>query len=256
MKRVVTLESIMYHLDCDLTEAVESITGVEPHYRGEMLADALGKYITLGDFSSVGILEAEVRTANMEARTSHDKANLKIIELEGLVAKDPLTGLLNRRGFENEAGPIYLVEKRGGNPMSVLMVDGDYFKKINDNYGHDVGDTVLKYLADEFRSGVRESDSVARWGGEEFVILLPNTDLIRASKLGAKINNSIKSKRAPHGEFYTVSIGAAEVDMNHGDAMGAINEAIGESDKALYWVKVEGGRDGTAYFDGKEFRKV
>jgi len=167
-------------------------------------------------------------------------------ELQELAYYDPLTGLPNRRFFFEHASLIFEEVKRYEKPLSLFVIDIDHFKKINDTYGHDVGDLVLKTFADVLRGIVRKSDICARFGGEEFVVLLPNTDLEGARVLAERIRATVAKNPVEHGSIvivFTVSIGISQ----YRKGMQNIDELIKEADIALYRAK-EGGRNRVEVF--------
>jgi len=167
-------------------------------------------------------------------------------ELQELAYYDPLTGLPNRRFFFEHASLIFEEVKRYEKPLSLLVMDIDHFKKINDTYGHDVGDLVLKTFAGVLRGIVRQSDICARFGGEEFVVLLPNTDLEGAKVLAERIRTAVAKNMVEHGSIvivFTVSIGISQ----YRKGMQSIDELIKEADIALYRAK-EGGRNRVEVF--------
>ncbi len=167
-------------------------------------------------------------------------------ELQELAYYDPLTGLPNRRFFFEHASLIFEEAKRYEKPLSLLIMDIDRFKKINDTYGHDVGDLVLKTFAGVLRGIVRKSDICARFGGEEFVVLLPNTDLDGAKVLAERIRTTVAKNMVEHRSIvivFTVSIGASQ----YRKGMQSIDELIKEADIALYRAK-EGGRNRVEVF--------
>jgi diguanylate cyclase (GGDEF)-like protein len=151
---------------------------------------------------------------------------------------DPLTGLFNRRTFmqkiENEA----LRFKRTQKPFSILFGDIDLFKKINDTYGHLAGDAILVSISHILNTEKREIDQVARWGGEEFLILLPETNLKGAVQLGNKIRKSISAKPITHeGQEInvTMSFGVSEYNSET-----HIEKTIDLADQRLYLAKNSG----------------
>jgi diguanylate cyclase (GGDEF)-like protein len=168
--------------------------------------------------------------------------NLKIaqVELKLLASTDSLTQLFNRRYFSNEANAILEKNKRAKEAITVAVLDIDFFKKINDTYGHGLGDKVIIRVADVLRAQCRRQDLFARYGGEEFVILMPNTYLNEAYTLAERIRQELENVVIPIDQqqsvSFTVSIGIAEVDAETPDLQAAINRA----DKALYKAKNNG----------------
>jgi len=159
-------------------------------------------------------------------------------KLEELAYTDPLTGLSNRRFFLEEMKRVLEAAKRYNEPLTVMILDVDNFKRINDEYGHDVGDMVLKKLADVIRNNIRSSDIAARWGGEEFVIALPKTDEKGALMVAERIRQEFKrSKVKINGEEVgtTVSIGVASFEEGYD-----LDRLIKEADEALYEAKRTG----------------
>jgi len=158
--------------------------------------------------------------------------------LERRSTHDPLTQVLNRRGF----GAVYEREKarlrRHRRPLALLSIDLDYFKAINDNHGHAVGDQVLTHVAGLISSVLRETDCVARFGGEEFIVLMPDTAPHHALKVAERICHLLR-----HGERHalpacTVSIGVACQAAEHEE----LDHLLSRADAALYMAK-ENGRD-------------
>lgn len=164
-------------------------------------------------------------------------------ELRILATTDPMTKLYNRRSFANICANLLAQSKRQAQDMALLMIDIDKFKTINDAHGHDVGDTVIITMAETLRSMSRKGDIVCRYGGEEFVLLLPNTPIGGACTLGEKIRQHIEALIV-HTEsggqlHFTASIGAAQVDVQ---AEKNLEPALKRADIALYQAK-EGGRN-------------
>ena len=167
----------------------------------------------------------------------------KIAELERVQAElrrmsytDPLTGLLNRRAFEKRTLEWMKLSVRHEQPVSVVMIDVDFFKKINDTFGHDAGDAVLKVLAAGFQNCCREEDVVARIGGEEFVILLPMVDWEGAMAFAERIRDAVHDCRNfPHGIGLTCSFGVTQFS-----APESLDSFIKRADEALYQAKRKG----------------
>ncbi|WP_321495226.1 diguanylate cyclase [uncultured Desulfobacter sp.] len=171
-------------------------------------------------------------------------------ELRILATTDPMTKLYNRRSFADISANLLGQSKRESQNMSVLMIDIDKFKGINDAHGHDVGDAVIISMADNLRNMSRKGDIVCRYGGEEFVLLLPNTQIAGACILGEKIRQHFQEsavKIKSGGQLHvTISIGATEVDVQ---VEKNLEPALKRADAALYQAK-EGGRNKLVTFLG------
>jgi len=183
-------------------------------------------------------------TKKIGAVVSHlNITDRKLVELEyaRLASTDPLTNLPNRRFFEEYAKIELERLRRFQGAMSVLMLDLDRFKLVNDTYGHLAGDAVLKTVANRCKTAIRPSDLFARFGGEEFVMLLPETDesgaIVLAKKLCLMIE-SLKIKTDAGTLRVTGSIGVTSVTRKD----RSISAAISRADKALYAAK-SGGRN-------------
>jgi diguanylate cyclase (GGDEF)-like protein len=150
---------------------------------------------------------------------------------------DPLTGLFNRRGFIEASHEVRARQEKRGEPVSVLMFDLDHFKSINDSYGHAVGDQALRLFAETVGTSMRASDVLARFGGEEFVALLPGTieDAVVAAERVRQSFEAAARQVGDHKLGATVSIGVASAS-----ARKDIDELIGDADAALYRAKLNG----------------
>jgi diguanylate cyclase (GGDEF)-like protein len=157
------------------------------------------------------------------------------LTLERRSTLDPLTQTLNRRGFADIYAKEHALMRREGTYMTMLNIDIDYFKKINDNFGHAVGDRVLVDIAQMIAKALRASDHVARFGGEEFVVLLPATGLDRGLHIAERIQATLKTVR-PEVPPYTVSIGVACQTR----PQEALDSLLIRADKALYSAKERG----------------
>jgi len=163
-------------------------------------------------------------------------------ELARLSETDTLTGLANRRRFEEVYARAGAEAVRTGQPLSLLLVDADHFKRFNDRYGHSVGDEVLKGLARCLAAGVHRPDDLAcRVGGEEFVLLLPNTDEVGARRVAGEVHAQVSGLAVP-----SAGIGAGSVTVSIGSATGSAEpmSLYGRADAALYEAKA-GGRNQT-----------
>lgn len=157
----------------------------------------------------------------------------KALELKA--KKDPLTGAFNRLGLE-EAFSLGLYEWRNNKkPLSLVMIDIDYFKKINDTYGHDIGDLVLSKLSHLIHQHIRAQDLLARWGGEEFVLVCRDTDIDSAFALAEKLRGLIATYEFHNGIKITASFGVAMLNTN-----GNLEQLFKAADTALYEAKANG----------------
>lgn len=178
-------------------------------------------------------MNAELELKIAERTTELSKANE---ELRHLSRHDALTGLHNRLSANERLHAEFISMKRSQNNYAVLLLDIDFFKKVNDTNGHSVGDSVLQLLAHILKSTLRESDFAARYGGEEFLLLLPNTDLFEARLVAEKIRHTIEATPHPVAGKITVSIGVAMATPDEPDEYIAVKEA----DDNLYAAKKSG----------------
>ncbi|PLA73772.1 hypothetical protein CYQ88_09570 [Hydrogenovibrio sp. SC-1] len=155
--------------------------------------------------------------------------------LKKLSITDELTGIYNRRAFDEQLVTNLARTTRYQESLSLLIIDIDLFKQVNDHYGHSVGDLVLKELVVEMKNHTRESDILARWGGEEFVILLPQTATPAAMQLAERLREGIAEHLFPSVEHLTVSIGHAEAKPNDSS-----DSLLNRADNALYQAKENG----------------
>ena len=155
--------------------------------------------------------------------------------LKDLASKDPLTGLLNRRAGEQLLIQYDDYRKYHGKPVCLIMLDIDNFKKINDTFGHGVGDEVLKIISNTLLNEARYSDNVIRWGGEEFLIIVPDATLKETSVLTERIRKSIYDQVITEVGKVTASFGIAELLSSETTA-----SLINRADKALYKAKLSG----------------
>lgn len=181
----------------------------------------------------------------LEKTLAKENAKLKerIALLEELAFKDPLTGLLNRRSFNDELNKLNALlrterDKRNSTlkNIGIIMLDVDYFKKINDQFGHSFGDEVLQKIANAIKETVRKSDLTCRWGGEEFIIVMPNISQRRLISLGEKIRTAVEKLQYDTPKLHTsVSQGTAFTDKQVN-----LDLFINKADEALYEAKKSG----------------
>ena len=182
-------------------------------------------------------LAAKLETTVTERTAELTASNQK---LEEMARTDALTGLINRRGVELAIKQEHERFKRSGVAYSVAIIDLDHFKSVNDRFGHGVGDDVLVATASCLASTVRSQDMVVRWGGEEFVIVFPDTDLKGALVVLENIRKAIKESVIQHDQgslSVTATIGIAEVEPEESFGM-----CLNRADELLYQGK-EDGRD-------------
>lgn len=154
----------------------------------------------------------------------------RLDELKGLALTDPLTGLLNRRGFVEQ------LEQLPTGAGTLALLDGDRFKQVNDRLGHAEGDRVLRALADRLRDRLRKQDMAARWGGDEFVILLRDTDEQEARAIVKRVQLSLRRRPIARldGRPVNFSVGFAPLA---GETMEAVTEAVKAADAEMYATK-------------------
>jgi len=157
-------------------------------------------------------------------------------ELRNLAVTDPLTGVYNRRHFLEELQREMSRSNRSACPFSLIMLDVDHFKEVNDRFGHEAGDRVLKELTEMIRKRIRTSDLLARWGGEEFMILMVNTNLPPAATLAEDLLQQLKVRTFAGIGRVTASFGVAAYRTGEG-----VDELLTRVDNLLYQAK-RGGR--------------
>ncbi|MGA0608435.1 GGDEF domain-containing protein [Phenylobacterium sp. VNQ135] len=169
-------------------------------------------------------------------------------ELANLAASDPLTGLANRRGFMAEARAAAQACRAAAQPLTLLMIDLDHFKLVNDTYGHPTGDQVLRVAADRCRAALREDDLLGRLGGEEFAVLLPHTDHVEGSAIAERLRQAISATPVAVDKLaltMRVSVGGA----TRADGDVQLDALLAQADVALYMAK-RSGRDRVVFAGG------
>jgi two-component system cell cycle response regulator len=183
----------------------------------------------LADGEVLTRVEAAARTKELREELVAQGARL-----ESLLREDALTGLSNRRAVLTQLAGMVSAARRHGHPLSIAILDLDHFKRINDSYGHKVGDDVLVAAAHAMGTHLRAEDQLGRLGGEEFLVLLPDTDTEAAGHVAEKLRAEVAT--APTSVPVTVSIGVATWDGE------APEDLLHRADEALYAAK-EAGRD-------------
>lgn len=158
--------------------------------------------------------------------------------IEKLALTDPLTKISNRRGFFESSEELLKLTQRTKDHLSLIILDIDFFKAVNDTYGHIVGDEILKHLVKCIKESLRESDIFARFGGEEFIVLLPQTDINGALEVAEKIRSSIETNIYTDKDVavpITISIGVSQCEDER-----ELKQLINRADTALYAAKSTG----------------
>ena len=171
---------------------------------------------------------AQLKVENIERQRAAE-------ELEKLSITDPLTSIYNRRKFNKLLASEVERSKRYQTNLSIIMCDIDHFKKINDTYGHDVGDEALKVFSEKINENIREIDMFARWGGEEFMILMPNVSIDDACSVAEKLRKVITSTEVKKLDSITASFGVTDL---HEDETA--ESFIKRVDLAMYKAKNNG----------------
>jgi len=161
-------------------------------------------------------------------------------KIQALATLDSLTGLPNRRGFDLLAAQALHEAQREPKPLTALLLDLDHFKQLNDNHGHLAGDVVLSGFARDLEGCLRQSDIICRWGGEEFIVLLKDTDSANAQLIAEKVRQHVEQQRYSYNDqslSLTLSIGLTA--LQHDDTLHSL---LARGDRALYRAK-QGGRN-------------
>ena len=209
---------------------------------GEVIgAAALADRTNGRPFSQAELETLEVLLPSITLAVGRARMLDRVTELQYLATLDPLTGLHNRRYFRESLAVEVHRARRQHQPLSVLILDADGFKEVNDTFGHQAGDALLKDIADVLRHTVRVFDVSARVGGDEFAVLMPGSDTNAASLTGERIRRLLASLSLPRASDGTtpklsVSIGVA---MLH--AAGNGDDLLADADRALYQAKTAGG---------------
>ncbi|PTT23287.1 GGDEF domain-containing protein [Acidovorax sp. HMWF029] len=205
-----------------------NIPAVHSNHEVHQLSQALGR-MTHRLLAAREAMEEKVRLRTLELEAANRALDLQ-------ARTDALTGLLNRRGFETQMAFALALARRSTRPLSLIAVDVDHFKRVNDTYGHEAGDEVLRRLARTLEARLRGSDVIARLGGEEFVALLPDTDLEGARAIAQTLVTAMAQQRDPMVGTITLSAGVASM-RNANDTGAAI---LRRGDMALYEAKGQG----------------
>lgn len=219
---------------CVTVLSVVAVTLLNGHLAQPFSPNAMTTFYFAMIYSAVFFHVYSDRSVSFYQRLVYANAKLRVLS-----ERDPLTGLFNARTYYALCDKLIRGAQRSGQPYSVLFVDLDHFKSINDTYGHEAGDAVLKSVANCLAEGSRGSDVVGRIGGEEFSIFLPDTDLAGAQQLAEKLRQNIEALMPSVGEQrlrVTSSIGVAMCRQQQ----QSIAEVQREADQAMYRAKAAG----------------
>jgi diguanylate cyclase len=228
-----------------LDEATQALTSGESRSEeslAELVAQVIGEVVRANQD-----LQSKLETA--EARLKEQAAEIETHISRSLT--DPLTGLPNRREFNHRLEERMSAWNRRQEAFSLLLVDVDHFKKLNDAHGHLAGDQVLAAIGSVLRAAIRREDAIARYGGEEFAILLPSTPLAQAVRVAENVRESLAKLVVDHGGqrlTVTASVGLAAIETNE-----LAETLLQRADAALYAAKA-GGRNCAYVHNGGECR--
>ena len=198
--------------------------------------------VTRADILRAHTSEIEQQKANLEKRVAERTAELEELNevLTSISMRDPLLDIGNRRAMDNTLADVFERTRRYKRPYAVALVDVDHFKTYNDFYGHQAGDNTLVAIAATIKKMIRRTDSVYRYGGEEFLIVLPEVGEEGGAIAAEHVRESVEKLALPHEKanrgFVTVSIGVSEELLDEPDQ----NETIARADEALYRAKHHG----------------
>jgi diguanylate cyclase (GGDEF)-like protein len=205
-----------------------------------------GRVIVFRDITDRKQVEKDLLHANDRLHTQLVEIGLLQSQLRDQAIRDPLTNLFNRRYLEETLERELSRAEREEYPLCIIMMDIDHFKSVNDTYGHEAGDIVLRTLADTITVQSRHGDFACRYGGEEFVLVMPNISIETATERAMELHQTIEELNIPYGRFnlsVTISMGIAWYP-EHGDTKEDILRA---SDKAMYVAKHAGRNSVSVY---------
>jgi diguanylate cyclase (GGDEF)-like protein len=208
-------------------------------------------HVPVLDYGEVGYLTRTFNTMVTHLREGREELAAINVALETLSVTDGLTGLFNHKHLMETLGNEVARARRHKHPLSILMIDVDHFKEYNDRFGHQMGDTLLAEIAALFKRTTRSIDYAARYGGDEFLLLLHEVGSVDAMQLADRVRSAVASATFGPGDTkVTVSIGVASCP-EHGDTAEAV---IASADAGLYKAK-RGGRNETVLATGEGTRR-
>lgn len=208
-----------------------------------------GALATFDDVTQIEHKNTQLKKMLSALKKTQLEINLQNQKLSVLASTDPLTGCLNRRAFFSIVKNSFDEAKNTQGAIACIMLDIDFFKKINDNYGHSIGDLVLSTVADCLKNALRNTDLLCRYGGEEFCIILRKSDIGSAQGLAERIRESIESLSFAHNPAakdltVTCSFGVSDITFEAAD----VEQLIDQADQSLY-VSKDSGRNRVTRFD-------
>jgi diguanylate cyclase (GGDEF)-like protein len=206
-----------------------------------------GRLMVFRDVTERKQVEKKLRSANDRLQSQLVEIGTLQNELHSQAIRDPLTNLFNRRYLDETFDRELARAAREDYPVCVIMLDIDHFKKVNDTYGHEAGDFILKAMAKTLSERNRRGDFTCRFGGEEFVVVMPNMAMDTAYKRAEDLRIALNSLNIPYGRFnltITISIGIASYPNNGEDRESVLRAA----DRAMYAAK-QAGRDHILTYD-------
>ena len=207
--------------------------------------DNLVGLVTQTDLANAHFRVIEIQTEIIEKTVAlkTDELNQVNAELQALSTQDHLMQIGNRRAMEVDLGHTHSTSVRYGHPYSVLLMDIDFFKLYNDRYGHLAGDEALQAVAEILKSNIRGSDRLYRYGGEELLLVLPNTNSSQSEKAARKLVSAVFKSAIPHEksnyEFLSISCGGA-CATNNGNVVESWETLVEQADANLYAAKNNG----------------
>ena len=200
-----------------------------------------GAIASFDDISDIELTNAKLQTSIEQLEEAETKIRSQNNELRQIASIDPLTGIMNRGAFFEKLHTEFMLAKQEGLKLSCIMADIDHFKRINDTYGHGVGDDVIKGMAKVLSKNKTTNGTVGRYGGEEFCIILPGLTVEEAVEVGEKMRLAFAAwseaqTGATEGRLITASVGVSALNLGAGDHSELINQA----DSALYTSKTNG----------------
>ncbi len=229
-------------------EQASNLLKVDGHPAGDAIADLV--------MNVVGNIVHSNQSLQSKLDTAESRLQEQAVEIESHISRsltDPLTGLPNRREFNERLEERMSAWNRRRESFSLLLLDVDHFKKLNDVHGHLAGDQVLAALGNTLRAAIRREDAAARYGGEEFAILLPNTSLEQAALVSRKVREAASQFVIQHNDHriaITISGGLATIQLNE-----QVDSLIQRADAALYAAKAAG-RNCSFVHDGVSCRNA